>query len=107
MDRRPLDHGSELPGLLRHVPGDALDPGCRGLVVKGLAFGGAAGLMACHEGLARSSSPGHAPEAICSAACRAAYLAGLAVLVFNAAWFLLVYHAGPAFGPTVLVPPNG
>ncbi|WP_435010444.1 ABC transporter permease [Tundrisphaera lichenicola] len=78
-----------------------------GLVVKGLVFGGAAGLLACHEGVARPSGSDPAPEAICSAACRAAYLAGLAVLAFNATWFLLVYHAGPAFGPTVLVPPTG
>jgi phospholipid/cholesterol/gamma-HCH transport system permease protein len=78
-----------------------------GLVAKGAAFGFAGGLLACHEGLSRSAGPGDPPEAVCSAACRAASLAGLAVLAFNAAWFLLVYHAGPAFGPTVLVPPNG
>ena len=78
-----------------------------GLVVKGAVFGFAAGLLACHEGLPRPDGPDDRPEAVCSAACRAACLAGLAILFFNAAWFLLVYHAGPAFGPTVLVPPNG
>jgi phospholipid/cholesterol/gamma-HCH transport system permease protein len=77
-----------------------------GLVVKGVVFGFTAGLLACHEGLSRSDGLEDPPEAVCSSACRAAYLTGLAVLFFNAAWFLLVYHAGPAFGPTVLVPPN-
>jgi phospholipid/cholesterol/gamma-HCH transport system permease protein len=77
-----------------------------GLVVKGVVFGFAAGLLACHEGLSGPHGLGDRPEVVCSSACRAAYLTGLAVLFFNAAWFLLVYHAGPAFGPTVLVPPN-
>ena len=78
-----------------------------GLVVKGAGFGFVASLLACHEGLSRSEGLDDPPEAVCSSACRAAYLTGLAVLFFNGAWFLLVYHAGPAFGPTVLVPPNG
>ena len=32
-------------------------------------------------------------------------LTPVAILVFNSGWFLLVYHAGPAFGPTLLAPP--
>ena len=80
-----------------------------GIAVKGAAFGFMAALFACHEGLAR---PVHGDssadlESIYSAACRAACLAGLAILFINAGWFLLVYHAGPAFGPTVLTPPRG
>jgi phospholipid/cholesterol/gamma-HCH transport system permease protein len=80
-----------------------------GLVVKGMAFGFVAALLACHEGLARPVhvDPTADLESIYSAACRAACLAGLAILFINAAWFLLVYHAGPAFGPTVLTPPSG
>jgi phospholipid/cholesterol/gamma-HCH transport system permease protein len=78
-----------------------------GLVVKGAVFGFAAGLLACHEGLSGPQGLEDPLEAVCASACRAAYLTGLAVLFFNAAWFLLAYHAGPAFGPTVLVPPNG
>jgi phospholipid/cholesterol/gamma-HCH transport system permease protein len=79
-----------------------------GIVVKGSAFGFMAALLACHEGLAR---PVHAEspadlESIYCAACRSTCLAGLAILFFNGGWFLLVYHAGPAFGPTVLPPPR-
>ena len=80
-----------------------------GIVVKGSAFGFLAALFACHEGLSR---PCHDEtrinlELIGAAACRAACLACLAILFFNGGWFLLVYHAGPAFGPTVLTPPRG
>ncbi len=79
-----------------------------GIVVKGAAFGFIAALLACHEGLGR---PGDLEgptdlDSIASAACRAACLAGLAILLFNGGWFLLIYHAGPAFGPTVLTPPG-
>ena len=81
-----------------------------GLVVKGSLFGSIAGLLACHEGLSRT--PGRAPEARCDfesivgAATRSVCLAGLAILFVNSAWFLLIYHAGPPFGPTVLTPPR-
>lgn len=78
-----------------------------GLVVKGAGFGLVAGLFACHEGLSTPEGPGDGPEAVCSAAGRAACLAGLTILFLNAGWFLLVYHAGAAFGPTVLEPPTG
>ena len=79
-----------------------------GLVCKGAAFGGLAALLACHEGLARSAegSASDPAEAIVAAGCRAACLGGVAILVFNSGWFLLFYHAGPAFGPTVLTPPH-
>jgi len=78
-----------------------------GLVVKGGLFGGIAAVFACHEGLRRPADSDGRPDIIGSAASRAACLAGLAILVINAGWFLLVYHAGPAFGPTVLAPPSG
>jgi phospholipid/cholesterol/gamma-HCH transport system permease protein len=80
-----------------------------GIVFKGSAFGFMAALLACHEGLNRPSHPDSRLdlELIGSAACRAACLAGLAILFINGGWFLLVYHAGPAFGPTVLPPPRG
>lgn len=80
-----------------------------GIVVKGAAFGFMAALLACHEGLSR---PVHVEsledlESIYAAACRAACLGGLAILFINGGWFLLVYHAGPPFGPTVLAPARG
>lgn len=80
-----------------------------GLVVKGSAFGFMAALLACHEGLLRSIDQRSSArlEPIGPAVCRVACLAGLAILFFNSGWFLLVYHAGPAFGPTVLTPPRG
>lgn len=79
-----------------------------GLVVKGSAFGGMAAILACHEGI-RPPRRGEAPggmTAISRAACRAAGLSCLAILAFNGGWFLLLYHAGPAFGPTLLLPPG-
>ena len=72
-----------------------------GLILKGMTFGLIASWFACYEGLHRSDEPGE----VAGAAVRAASLAGLAILVINSAWFLLFYHAGPAFGPTVLQPP--
>jgi len=73
-----------------------------GVVVKGLAFGLFAGLFACHEGLRPSG--GDDLGAVSSAACRAACFTGVAILAINSGWFLLVYHAGPVFGPTLLAP---
>jgi phospholipid/cholesterol/gamma-HCH transport system permease protein len=75
-----------------------------GLQVKGTAFALFAALAACHEGLRGPADP--APELVPAAACRAACLAAVAILVLNSGWFLLVYHAGPAFGPTLLAPPG-
>lgn len=75
------------------------------LVLKGMAFGLAGGWFACFEGL-REPEPGDGPEARAGAAIRSTSLAGLTILVVNGAWFLLFYHAGPAFGPTVLRPPQ-
>ena len=75
-----------------------------GLVVKGVGFGLAAGLFACHEGL--RDPHGEWPEAVPTATCRAACLAALTILVINSAWFLLAYHAGPMFGPTLMEPPT-
>jgi phospholipid/cholesterol/gamma-HCH transport system permease protein len=79
-----------------------------GLVLKGSIFGGIAGLLACQEGLTRRH--GHEDhcdfETMVAAATRSACLAGVAILFVNSAWFLLLYHAGPPFGPTVLTPPR-
>ena len=79
-----------------------------GLVVKGVAFGGIGGVLACHEAI-RPTRPGEAPggmAAVSRSACRAAVKASLAILIFNALWFVFVYQAGPAFGPTLLMPPG-
>lgn len=73
-----------------------------GLGVKGLLFGFAASLLACYEGL--RASPEDDFASVSAAACRAACLSCLAILVINSGWFILVYHAGPAFGPTLMAP---
>ncbi len=79
-----------------------------GLVFKGAIFGAVAGLLACQEGLCRRAGPEVSCEfeSIIAAATRSVCLAGLAILFVNSAWFLLLYHAGPPFGPTVLTPPR-
>ncbi len=75
-----------------------------GLPFKCATFGLVAALLACQEGLTRRVDGDREP--IGSSACRAVCLAGLAILFVNSAWFLLFYHAGAAFGPTVLAPPR-
>jgi phospholipid/cholesterol/gamma-HCH transport system permease protein len=75
-----------------------------GLVFKGLAFGLFAGLFACHEGV--RARPDDDLGSVSAAACRAASLATVAILILNSGWFILMYHAGPAFGPTLLAPPG-
>ena len=71
-----------------------------GLVGKGFVFAAVPAWIACHEGL-------HDDGFVATSACRVACLAGLTILVLNGGSFLLFYHAGPAFGPTVLTPPTG
>ncbi len=72
-----------------------------GLVAKGILFGGIAALFACYEGLVVDDRQ----TSTAARVCRAISLAGLIILVANSGWFLLVYHSGPAFGPTLLKPP--
>ena len=76
-----------------------------GLGVKGVAFGACASLFACFEGLRRTRESSADPESVPAAAFRAVCLALVVILFINSAWFMLVYHAGPAFGPTLLTPP--
>jgi phospholipid/cholesterol/gamma-HCH transport system permease protein len=73
-----------------------------GVAIKGTAYAIFAAVFACHEGLRGPATPD--PASVPSAAFRAACLAIVAILVLNSGWFLLVYHAGPAFGPTLLEP---
>jgi len=73
-----------------------------GVFVKGVGFGLAGAWFACYEGLRAETGPDSTPNAAVRAAC----LAGVSILVLNSAWFLFLYHAGPAFGPTLLSPPQ-
>jgi phospholipid/cholesterol/gamma-HCH transport system permease protein len=77
-----------------------------GLALKGSLFAGLAALIACHEALRPTGEAGRETDAACLAACRAATLSIVVMLVINSGWFLLFYHGGPAFGPTVLTPPT-
>jgi phospholipid/cholesterol/gamma-HCH transport system permease protein len=79
-----------------------------GLLVKGSAFGFIAAWLACHEGLRLKEEPNELDRlaSTSTAACRSASLSMLSVLLISGAWFLLLYHAGLPFGPTLLKPPN-
>jgi phospholipid/cholesterol/gamma-HCH transport system permease protein len=81
-----------------------------GLVVKGLLFGLMPGAICCFEGLrgphAEEDGGGDAgvpPLAI--PVFRATCLGIVAILIVNLSWFMLVYHAVPFYGPTLLKPP--
>jgi phospholipid/cholesterol/gamma-HCH transport system permease protein len=76
-----------------------------GVFIKGMLFGLVAAWFPCYEGMRLSPEIRRRPGAIAEASVRAACLAALAILVLNSAWFLLLYHAGPAFGPTLISPP--
>lgn len=73
-----------------------------GLGLKGLLYGATAAVIAGYE-VERAGRSGR--DAGGGTAMRAALIGGLAVLGMNSAWFVLMYKAGPAFGPTVLPPP--
>jgi phospholipid/cholesterol/gamma-HCH transport system permease protein len=75
-----------------------------GVILKGLLFGLAVSWFACFEGLNHDPSRVN-PLETPGIALRAACLGSCAVLLGNSSWFLLFYHAGPAFGPTLLRPP--
>jgi phospholipid/cholesterol/gamma-HCH transport system permease protein len=83
------------------------------LIAKGLIYGLLAGLFACHEGLrgVGDGGGGGEPEAgrdiVARSIYRAVILALVGILIVNSGWFLLFYHAGPAFGPTLLEPRGG
>jgi phospholipid/cholesterol/gamma-HCH transport system permease protein len=76
-----------------------------GVFIKGMLFGLVAAWFPCYEGLRKPLGESVEPGSTAEAALRAACLAGVAILVINSAWFLLLYHAGPAFGPTLMSPP--
>ena len=91
-----------------------------GLVVKGIVFGATAATICCYEGLGPTATddepasecispsfPAHGlapPWAI--PVFRAACLSCAAILLVNSSWFMLVYHAVPFYGPTLLAPPS-
>jgi phospholipid/cholesterol/gamma-HCH transport system permease protein len=79
-----------------------------GLLIKGSAFGLVAAWLACQEGLRLKDEPSEFDRLVSTstAAWRSASFSMLAILLISGAWFLLLYHAGLPFGPTLLKPPN-
>jgi phospholipid/cholesterol/gamma-HCH transport system permease protein len=91
-----------------------------GLVFKGLMFGALPATICCYEGLVTretedepagegisASHPAHglAPPWY-NSVFRAACLSFMAILFMSSSWFVLVYHAVPFYGPTLLAPPG-
>lgn len=81
-----------------------------GLMLKGAAFGLVIAVIACAEGLRpeeSESDPERAELASAfSAMLRASCWAMLAILLINMVWFVLIYHAVPVYGPSLLQPPT-
>jgi phospholipid/cholesterol/gamma-HCH transport system permease protein len=86
------------------------------LLIKGLLYGGLPGAICCYEGLRPEHPPratwltaplhpacGMAPS-LTIAVFRAVLLSFAGILIVNASWFVLVYHAVPFYGPTLLPP---
>ena len=91
-----------------------------GLIVKGLCFGALPAAICCYEGLgpralddeaagdgsgALHPAHGIAPPWT-TPVFRATCLSCVAILILNSSWFMLVYHAIPFYGPTLLPPPG-
>jgi phospholipid/cholesterol/gamma-HCH transport system permease protein len=91
-----------------------------GLIVKGLLFGALPAAICCYEGLgpgafedesaAAGFSPAHPGHGVAppfaTPVFRATCLSFVAILIANSSWFILVYHAVPFYGPTLLAPPG-
>jgi phospholipid/cholesterol/gamma-HCH transport system permease protein len=90
-----------------------------GLIVKGILFGVLPAAICCYEGLcdrednaevrgaaeaAPHRSHGLAPPWSVPVF-RATCLSMVAILIMNSSWFMLVYHAVPFYGPTLLPQP--
>ena len=78
-----------------------------GMIVKGSLFGVFIAAICCFEGTASTTPGRRSPAAprLSGSIVRAACLSMVAILLVNMAWFLLVYHAVPVFGPSLLAPP--
>jgi phospholipid/cholesterol/gamma-HCH transport system permease protein len=89
-----------------------------GLIVKGMVFGLVTAAVCCYEGLHAGSRLSTAATiegrteqdttamGLAGPIVRAACLGMVAILVLNMTWFILVYHAVPVYGPTLLQPPG-
>jgi phospholipid/cholesterol/gamma-HCH transport system permease protein len=89
-----------------------------GLIIKGLLFGALPGAICCFEGLVTGArdveppddtsphQPGDEPAPPwVTPVFRATCLSFVAILILSSSWFMLVYHAVPFYGPTLLPTP--
>ncbi len=84
-----------------------------GLVVKGVLFGMLPATICCHEALRkefredpRAHDHADAGAPLATPVFRATCLGIVSILIVNMSWFMLVYHAVPFYGPTLLKPPS-
>ncbi len=89
-----------------------------GMIVKGLLFGLVPAAICCFEAMRASrlsdgGSSGGTVSGDCAAPLdfaapivRAACLSMMSILLLNMTWFMLVYHAVPVYGPSLLQPPT-
>jgi phospholipid/cholesterol/gamma-HCH transport system permease protein len=88
-----------------------------GLFVKGLLFGILPAAICCFEAFREGArEPEPVPDAgliladagspLAAPVLRATCFGIVAILIVNSSWFILVYHAVPFYGPTLLKPPG-
>ncbi len=91
-----------------------------GVIVKGVLFGLLPAAICCYEGTrgrdrenvadsaGRTIEPGQhtSTHDLSARFLRATCLSMVSILVMNMTWFLLVYHAVPVYGPSLLNPPT-
>ncbi len=88
-----------------------------GLIVKGLLFGMLPAAICCFEAFREGArEPERASDSallladagapLATTALRATCFGIVAILIVNASYFILVYHAVPFYGPTLLKPPG-
>ncbi len=85
-----------------------------GLLVKGAMFGFFIATIACSEGLRAEASDSSAEggpnseesHGYGSSILLAACLSMMAILLINMTWFVLIYHAVPIYGPSLMQPPT-
>ena len=73
------------------------------LLLRGAAAGQASLLARPPAVTASGDCSGSSDLAVADRACRLPVV--LAILIMNSSWFMLVYHAVPFYGPTLLAPP--
>jgi phospholipid/cholesterol/gamma-HCH transport system permease protein len=88
------------------------------MIVKGLFFGLVPAAICCFEALrldrlsagetssVTAARNGFGARHLAAPIVRAACLSMMSILLLNMTWFMLVYHAVPVYGPSLLQPPT-